>query len=580
MADAIPFSSAGPDAHQHDALQAAAEDSVVAAAFGTSQEVTDTDAPAAAGAGVPAPPGTEPAEPLVLLPPPQLPVADLIGLRFSLQHLRLVGYGLLAAWLAELINLLSSPGLFEIAARLQSISQLLDLSPILLVGIGLVAFQGGLRRSWLEVAALPLVLALLPLLSGFHFFLAPVSVANVVTLTQKQQQIGSDQLERIDRQMDRATQILAESDSIDALLEGLQRIPGLQVRVPANAAVTEARQQVRRSLQKERDRIKERITTNLANSRNAFQRRAAINTALAVLMGLLLWGLHHGAMAEMEQSIPYLEWVLAGGASVDNPLALEQLIVFQRACVALGWFTLVERSVRFVRRRLGMADVVQQELDQGPPSPDPMAPPWTGASIGAGSSSSQRFRPLRPFQTPLPSDQVSSAMETGAPESEDDRDPSQELAQDAWLRKQRLQQERDLRRYHQRASLMEEPEEKRELREGNEEQLQDLDELRSRQPAPPRGWQRLLGRWQGDDGGSDLPEVRFPARDLVKEQRRQQHDLDRYRRQAGRLDESEELNLLQEGNVELLRELDELRSQPPPPPRGLRRLVHWVLTHR
>jgi hypothetical protein len=37
--------------------------------------------------------------------------------------------------------------LLEIAARLQSISQLLDLSPILLVGIGLVSFQGGLRRT-------------------------------------------------------------------------------------------------------------------------------------------------------------------------------------------------------------------------------------------------------------------------------------------------------------------------------------------------------------------------------------------------------------------------------------------------
>ena len=170
-------------------------------------------------------------------------------------------------------------------------------------------------------------------------------------------------------------------------------------------------------------------------------------------------------------------------------------------------------------------------------------------------------------------------METGAPESEDDRDPSQDLAQDAWLRKQRLQQERDLRRYRQRASRLGEPEEMRVLREGNDELLDALDELRSRQPPAPRGWQRLLGRWQGDDGGPDLSEARVPGRDPERELRRQQQDLDRYRRQAGRLDESEELKLLQEGNAELLRELDELRSQPPPPPRGLRRLVHWCLTH-
>jgi len=243
---------------------------------------------------------------------------------------------------------------------------------------------------------------MLPLLSAFQFFLAPVSVANVVTLVQKQQQIGRDQLERIDRQIDRAGQILAESDSIDALLDGLQRIPGLQVRVPADAQVAEARQQVRGSLQKERDRIRERIKTNLASSRNAFLRRAGINTALAVLMGLLLWGLHRGAMAEMEQSIPYLDWVLAGAASVDNPLALVELIDFQRSCVALGWFTLLERSVRFVRRRLGLADVVEEALE-GQDSktaawPPPMAPP-TGAS--AWGSLQQRLKPMLPSGLPV-----------------------------------------------------------------------------------------------------------------------------------------------------------------------------------
>ncbi len=39
----------------------------------------------------------------------QLPVVDLIGLRFSLQHLRLVGYGLLAVWGSEVVNLLTTP---------------------------------------------------------------------------------------------------------------------------------------------------------------------------------------------------------------------------------------------------------------------------------------------------------------------------------------------------------------------------------------------------------------------------------------------------------------------------------------
>lgn len=565
MADAIPPNTSWPESDPQEPLQvvgtATGQDPVLNTAVGSELDAAE-------------PPDALAAD---LLPAPQLPVADLIGLRFSLQHLRLVGYGLLAAWLAELINLLSSPGLLEIAARLQSISQLLDLSPILLVGIGLVSFQGGLRRSAIERICLPVLLAMLPLLSAFHFFLAPVSVANVVTLVQKQQQIGRDQLERIDRQIDRAGQILAESDSIDALLDGLQRIPGLQVRVPANAEVAEARQQVRGSLQKERDRIRERIKTNLANSRNAFLRRAGINTALAVLMGLLLWGLHRGAMAEMEQSIPYLDWVLAGAASVDNPLALVQLIDFQRSCVALGWFTLLERSVRFVRRRLGLAEVVEEALEQEQDSktaawpPPPMAPP-TGAS--AWGSLQQRLKPMLPSGLPVLPEVEPGSEDAGNGDAVEAADLQPNRGQEAWLKKQLRRQQRDLERYRRQAQRLDESEELRLLREGHERELRELDELRS-QPPTARGLGRLLAGWLGSGRPDALP----PGEEQRQERSKPSIDPKLYVQHPDRINDDEYLQLLQEGNEDLLREFDELRSQPPPPPRGLRRLVHWFLTH-
>lgn len=296
-------------------------------------------------------------------PAPQLPVVDLIGLRFSLQHLRLVGYGLMAVWLAEIVNLLTSPGLADIGNRLHSISQLLDLSPILLVSIGLIAFQGGLRRSAGEQALLPLLLALLPLLSAFHFFLAPVSIANAVTLLHKQQQIGTEQIERVETQFSRASTILRDSDSIDGLLNGLQRIPGLQVRVPADASVADARREVRSSLERERDRLRDRIRKNLSTSRDAFLRRAITNATLALVMGLLLWGLHFGAVREMEQAIPFLDWVLIHGEVNQNPEMLQQLLRFQRACLALGWFALLMRLVRVVRRIVRPGSQAEKELE-------------------------------------------------------------------------------------------------------------------------------------------------------------------------------------------------------------------------
>lgn len=47
-----------------------------------------------------------------------LPVVDVIGLRFSLAQLRLVGYGLLGFWLVELAMALSAPDAGAIGSRL------------------------------------------------------------------------------------------------------------------------------------------------------------------------------------------------------------------------------------------------------------------------------------------------------------------------------------------------------------------------------------------------------------------------------------------------------------------------------
>lgn len=366
------------------------------------------------------------------MPPPaaaQLPVVDLIGLRFSLQHLRLVGYGLMAVWLTEIINLLSSPGVGEIGSRLHYISQFLDLSPILLVSIGLIAFQGGLRRSGAELLLLPSLLALLPLLCALHFFLAPVSVANAITLVQKQTQIGTDQIERIDRQIDRAASILRESDSIDGLLNGLQRIPGLQVRVPPQASVNEARREVRLSLERERDRLRQRIAGNLSSSRDAFLRRAITNSLLALLVGCLLWGLHHGAMREMAQAIPFLDWVLLHGDNQQNPEALQQLLRFQRACISLGFFTLLERSLRLVRRmvrRPSQRDLEEEEARrlqerQAAAPPQPPRPPGPPRRSGIRSANPSRrwtlelpSLPFLPARLPRPAAPTASGPD--APE--------------------------------------------------------------------------------------------------------------------------------------------------------------------
>ena len=66
---------------------------------------------------------------------------------------------------------------------------------------------------------------------------------------------------------------------------------------------------------------------------------------------------------------------------------------------------------------------------------------------------------------------------------------------------------------------------------------------------------------------------------MADDQQTRAAPLRRYRRQANRLVEPEESKALREGNDERLRKLNDLRSQPPLPPRSLRGLMNWFLTH-
>jgi hypothetical protein len=512
----------------------------------------------------PSPSGSVPGSSSPALLGPQLPVVDLIGLRFSLAHLRLSGYGLLAVWLAEMVTMLNASDLLVISSRLHYTSQFLDLSPILLAAIGLIAYQGGVRRRIWELVLLPPLLCLLLLLSALHLFLAPMTVANAATLVQKQEEIGLEQMQRIDRQIDRAAAILRESDSIDSLLEGLQRIPGLQVRLQPNAPVLAARREVRLSLERDRDRLRERIRNNLSTSRDAFIRRAATNAALALLVGLVLWGLHRGAMREMQQSVPFLEWVLVHGDGSQSQDVLRELLRFQRACLALGWFSMLERSLGLMRRmvRPGAEEVPMENLpkeareDLFPPAPYP--PSFeVGRLAILGTQRSPLFPSLRlgeagppPFEPEddgLPSDGASlhpvgfDWNETGLP---------------FWRRWWRKRQRRLARQA---------------LRRQGESQIFLAFQGTSSPPASAVDGAQPLEPGSGQDPPPADPHALTPA-----QLRGRLRDLKRSRRALGRLAQPEFLEMIGQ-------------QAPPPPappsprlqrkPTGLAWLWRWFVTH-
>jgi hypothetical protein len=272
-----------------------------------------------------------------------MPVADLVGLRFSVVHLRLGGYSLIAIWASEIVGLLTLPLLWAIGPRLHYISQALDLSPLLVVGIILIAFQGGLQRHPVERLFLPLLFGLLPLLAAVHFLMAPASIANAITLSFKQEQVNKDQLTSIEGQLDRAGQVVLDSQDLEDLRRRLDAIPGVRLSANPDVTLQQARQEVTAALLIERQRVRSRLGSNAAQARSQFVRRAVMNAGLATLMGVMLSWMRNGALREMELSSTYLNWLAVADPDVHNLGGVKDLADFQKRCLATSYLELIRR---------------------------------------------------------------------------------------------------------------------------------------------------------------------------------------------------------------------------------------------
>jgi len=348
-----------------------------------------------------------------------LPVADLVGLRFSVVHLRLAGYALMGVWANEILSLLSTPMLTEVGSRLAYISQALDLSPLLLVAIGLVAFQGGLQRTWLERIVLPVLLGLLPILSAIHFLMAPASIANAMTLGAKQEELSKAQVSSIETQLDRASAVVARSDDLEQLRKQLEAIPGIKVTPAPKASLDQARKDIREALLEERRRVRTQIGTNAALARDQFARRSVQNAGLAVTVGLLLGWMRFGAMKEMELSTTYLSWVVLSDSQAPNMRGLKNLLEFQNACLATSYLGLVERLLRPTpveeNNQEDIPDQVWESMGLDEPAPVSDAP-WEAGS--------PRLKTVKTLHWKRSAGMFKGRLEVGAPIPYETGDPN------------------------------------------------------------------------------------------------------------------------------------------------------------
>ena len=368
----------------------------------------------------PPPQGPYPSDGGQVRSPFGLPVADLVGLRFSLVHLRLAGYGLIGVWLCELFSLLTSPLLQEVGTRLHYISQALDLSPLLLVGLVLVAFQGGLQRSGLERRLLPLLFALLPVLSAFHLLMVPASIGNALTLGSKQMEVSREQLRSIESQLDRAGTVVSGSQDIEDLRRRLDSIPGVRLKATPNLSLQQAQREVAEALQVERRRVRTSISTNTALARAQFNRRAIQNALLASVVGLVLAWMRIASLREMGLSSTYLSWAITADAQAAKASGLQSLLGFQKACLATSYIALLEALLQLgsnpaerERRKREQQEEAEMLERISKPLPEPAVPaPWEQGTVEVRSEAwrrtAGRFRGLSPLgrlSTPDPEEE-------------------------------------------------------------------------------------------------------------------------------------------------------------------------------
>jgi len=204
-----------------------------------------------------------------------------------------------------------------------------------------------------------------------------------------QEQVNNAQLTSIEGQLDRAGQVVLDSQDLEDLRRRLDAIPGVRLSANPNVTLQQARQEVTAALLSERQRVRSRLGSNAAQARSQFVRRAVMNAGLATLMGLMLSWMRNGALREMELSSTYLNWMAVADPDVHNLGGIKDLADFQKRCLATSYLELIRR----LTQNQDEESVIEQEsqesaarqLESAPPdSPLPPPPaPWEAITIRA-----------------------------------------------------------------------------------------------------------------------------------------------------------------------------------------------------
>ena len=216
----------------------------------------------------------------------------------SLGLLHWIGYGLLILLVLDLVALFYPPAFLNPAWEFQLLGQVVERTPVLLLGLVLVFFGERHPRAEWELVALT-ALSWLTLLVGLVFFLmVPFGLIRTSQLHQQYQQQSTAQ---VDQQLSRLQALQSQlDDATPAELKSLAgQLPPPEGTIPAvdpNQDLNQARQQLKTRLAENTNKIKLNANVALVSQRQTLLKQSVKWNLGALVSGVLLVGLWKGTV--------------------------------------------------------------------------------------------------------------------------------------------------------------------------------------------------------------------------------------------------------------------------------------------
>lgn len=213
-----------------------------------------------------------------------------IDLTNSLSTLRIVGYGLIALWLLDIIFLLYPLQLLDPVWGFQILGQLVERVGVLLIGYGLISLGGIQQRQKWETPLLKTIVQTALIIAIVYFCFIPLSIGNTVRIARLTNQQIAAEAQAKTLELTQYHSKVANSKEIDEVRQFINRLGDRSD--DSSLSLIDLKQQANTLFKTQVEEIKFQGELALAQRKSGLVKRSLkwnIGALLSGIFLLLLW---------------------------------------------------------------------------------------------------------------------------------------------------------------------------------------------------------------------------------------------------------------------------------------------------